>query len=104
MAELLAVSQEFTVKQQAHVEKEFHSRQFRFAAIVTVAAFGLSLSHSLFELGNLFDQEHLLVFACVCIGTAGTLRALSSVRRASDRLKGTGQRATGSLLESPHAA
>lgn len=104
MSELLAVSQHFTLTQRAHTERRFHGRQFRLAAIATVAAAGIILLQSLFGLDHAFHEENLLVFGCVCVATAAALRALFGVRQANDRIKQGGPMSGQFQLDKPTAA
>lgn len=90
MADLLAVSQHFTVTQQAQRERVFHGKQFRLAAVTTFAAGAIALGQGLLGLDRSFASEGWVVFSCVCVVTAAAVRALFSVGDAKRRMRTAG--------------
>jgi hypothetical protein len=90
MANLLAVSQRATRTELAHAQRRFHSRQFWLAAIATAAAGTVAIVQSLYHWDRAVDRSNLITFGCLCVITAAAIRALMSIRSASDQIPTAG--------------
>jgi hypothetical protein len=87
MSELLAVSRHFSLAEQAQVERRFHGKQFKVAAIATLSAAGIAFGQSLFGLEHAFDQDNWVFIACLCVAAAAALKAWFAFRQAHGRMQ-----------------
>lgn len=90
MADLLKVSQHFTIQQKAQQQQRFHGRQFWLAAVALAAAGGIAVAQGLLGLDHDFDPGNWIVLACLTLIAAAALRAFMRVRNASEELRKPG--------------